>query len=78
MGGRLVDVDSAVDYPLLAALVCGMIQWVNNTGAGNITITAPAGCSFAGGGTTMVVAVGGHAMFQNIGGTYIYADVSPV
>jgi hypothetical protein len=78
MGGRLADVDSAVDMTLAGTLVCGMAQWVNNTAAGNITITAPANCSFSGGGTTLVMPTGTHGCFVNVGGAYIHARVFSV
>ena len=78
MGGRLSDVDSAVNYTLLDTLVCGMAQWVNNTAAGNITITAPTNCSFAGGGTTLVMATNTHGCFVNVGGAFIHARVFTV
>ena len=77
MGGMIAAVDSDVDYTLPDTLVCGKFMWVKNTGAGNITITAPTGISGAAfrDGTTLTLASGKYGCFVNNGGTFIHARI---
>jgi len=78
MGGLLADITSAVDFAIPDTLVCGMTVRVNNTAAGSITVTAPTGCAFAGGGTTLVMPINTKGHFVNDGGTFIHARLFTV
>jgi hypothetical protein len=60
-----INSSSNVQLPVLAAAAC---VWVTNTGGSPITVTPPAGCEFAGIGSSTSLPAGKQLFCQRLGG----------